>query len=461
MYGAACHSAAGVSVLRLPEALSQNPPVRDAPSMAGGEATGAVAGSVDAEVVVAGGGIAGLATALALRRAGVARDVVVLERHAELRATGAALTIFPNGWFALRALGVAHKLTSRYDAYETSKVTNLDSGATQVFRFAGNKACSEGVKLRPVDRKALLQALAEELPPGTIRFSSKIVSIDTEPAAAAGSSETAVVRLDDGTVIRAKVLIGCDGVHSVVARWMGMSEPVSSGRSAVRGLSVFSDGHGLKRELRQFLSEGLRAGMVPISDTEIYWFLVNNTVPAEKEAAGNPIKTLHEVTENLASHMPEEYLDVVRHSDHNQLSWAPLLYRNPWSLLTGKASRGAVTVAGDAFHPMTPDMAQGGCSALEDAIVLARALARAATPAEGIAAYVAERRWRVTWMVAGAYLSGWVQQGGTNVTGVRGYMVKWFRDWIFYRFVFPRLADTMWFNCGDLTPHKEDKDHTE
>ncbi|KAK3144784.1 hypothetical protein QOZ80_4AG0317840 [Eleusine coracana subsp. coracana] len=430
--------------------------------MAGGEAAGAVAASVDAEVVLAGGGIAGLATALALRRAGVARDVVVLERHAELRATGAALTIFPNGWFALHALGVAHKLTSRYDAYETSKVTNLESGATQFFRFAGNKACSEGVKLRPIDRKALLQALAEELPPGTIRFSSKLVSIDTEPAAAAGSSETAVVRLEDGTVIRAKVLIGCDGVHSVVARWLGMSEPASSGRSAVRGLSVFPDGHGLKRELRQFLSEGLRAGMVPISDIEIYWFLVNNTVPAEKEAAGDPIKTLREVTENLANHMPEEYLDVVRHSDHNNLSWAPLLYRNPLSLLIGhQAAHGAVTVAGDAFHPMTPDMAQGGCSALEDAIVLARALARAATPAEGIAAYVAERRWRVAWMVAGAYLSGWVQQGGTNVTGVRGYMVKLFRDWIFYRFVFPRLADTMWFNCGDLTPHKEGKDHTE
>jgi 2-polyprenyl-6-methoxyphenol hydroxylase-like FAD-dependent oxidoreductase len=79
-----------------------------------------MAGSVvDAEVVIAGGGIAGLAAAAALRRAGVSRDVLVLERHAEQRDTGAALTIFPNGWFALRALGVAHKLTSRYDAYET------------------------------------------------------------------------------------------------------------------------------------------------------------------------------------------------------------------------------------------------------------------------------------------------------------------------------------------------------
>lgn len=417
----------------------------------GGGNAAADAKHVDAEVVIVGGGIAGLAAALALRRAGAARRVLVLERHAGHRATGAALTIFPNGWFALRALGVAHKLASRYDAYETSRVTNLETGATQVFRFAGNKNKGEEVRVRALDRKALLEALAEELPPGTVRFSSKVVSIDTERAAG-DSSVTVVLGLDDGTVIRAKVLIGCDGVHSVVARWLGLSEPASSGRSAVRGLSVFPGGHGVKRELRQFLSEGLRAGMVPISDTDIYWFLVNNTVAAEKEAAGDPVKTLREVTDNLARHMPAEYLDVVRHSDHGNLSWAPLLYRNPVSVLLGPAARGPVTVAGDAFHPMTPDMAQGGCSALEDAVVLARALSRAATPAEGVSAYVGQRRWRAAWLVAGAYLSGWIQQGGTNVGGVRGRLVKVFRDWLFYRFVFPRLADTMWFDCGDLTP---------
>ncbi|KAJ1270968.1 hypothetical protein BS78_06G092300 [Paspalum vaginatum] len=401
------------------------------------------AAGVDAEVVIVGGGIAGLATALALRRAGAARGgggVLVLERHAELRATGAALTIFPNGWMALRALGVARKLTSRYASYETSKVTNLDTGATQVFRFAGNKDKSEDVRLRVVDRKALLEALAEELPPGTVRFSSKLVAIDTKRAVAGDSSEeTVVLRLDDGTVIRAKVLIGCDGVHSVVARWLGLSEPASSGRSAVRGLSVFPGGHHMKPELRQFLSEGVRAGMVPISDTDVYWFLVNNTVAAEKEAAGDPVRTLREVTDNLGRHMPAEYLDVVRHSDHANLSWAPLLYRSPLSLLTGAAARGAVTVAGDAFHPMTPDMAQGGCSALEDAV----------------------RRWRAAWLVAGAYVSGWVQQGGTNVRGVRGWLVKAFRDWVFYPLVFPRLADTMWFDCGDLTPCTQCKSHTE
>jgi len=89
-------------------------------------------------------------------------------------------------------------------AARRSEVTNLESGATQVFRFAGTKNKGEEVRVRAVGRKALLEALAEELPPGTVRFSSKLVSIGTERAAG-DSSETAVLRLDDGTVIRAKV----------------------------------------------------------------------------------------------------------------------------------------------------------------------------------------------------------------------------------------------------------------
>lgn len=64
-------------------------------------------------------GAGAAAAGFAARDGGGGGGVVVLERHAELRATGAALTVFPNGWFALRALGIAHKLTPRYQPYET------------------------------------------------------------------------------------------------------------------------------------------------------------------------------------------------------------------------------------------------------------------------------------------------------------------------------------------------------
>ncbi|KAE8771179.1 6-hydroxynicotinate 3-monooxygenase-like [Hordeum vulgare] len=90
-------------------------------------------GSLDAEVVIVGGGIAGLATAVALQRAGVApggSGIVVLERHPELRATGTAMTVFPNGWFALRAFGVADKLV-KTDRYAISPDRLLCSPATE------------------------------------------------------------------------------------------------------------------------------------------------------------------------------------------------------------------------------------------------------------------------------------------------------------------------------------------
>ncbi|EMS68482.1 hypothetical protein TRIUR3_13840 [Triticum urartu] len=419
--------------------------------------------AVEAEVVIVGAGIAGQATALALHRAGVRGGVLVLKRHAELRTTGAALTIFPSGWFALRALGVAHKLMSRYHAYETCVVSfaflvrstayinrrktkllgmdslaacrfqliNIENGATQVFRFAGRKNSGE-IKARPADRKALLEALADELPPGTIRFSSPLVSIDRRQPR--------------------RVLIGCDGVHSVVARWLGLSEPVTCGRSAVRGLAVYPDGHGMKKELRQFLSAGLRASMVPISGTEVYWFLVNNTVAAaEEEAGADPAKILREVTDNLGRHMPAEHLNVVRHSDHKSVSRPRVGHGGrrpvpPHDVGPGAGRMlGAGGRGGARARPVAGGYAGGGGGT--------------------VAAYVSERRGRAAWLVAAAYLSGWVQQGGMNAqAGLRGYLVKLFRDLIFYRFIFPKLADTLWYDCGDLVPpqsKEKGKNHLE
>ena len=72
-------------------------------------------------------------------------------------------------------------------------------------------------------------------------------------------------------------MIGCDGVHSFVARKLGLAEPVKSGRSAVRGMAVFPEGHGMGDEVQQFVDVGIRAGMVPLNDKEIYWFLTFNT----------------------------------------------------------------------------------------------------------------------------------------------------------------------------------------
>ncbi|KAL6007782.1 hypothetical protein ACLOJK_033284 [Asimina triloba] len=404
-------------------------------------------------VVIVGGGIAGLATALALKRVGVAS--LVLERSAELRATGAALTLFPNAWRALDALGVARKLTSVYPAFHAGTVTDVATGAVQRVSYAGTWD-REGVGLRSVHRSELLKALAEELPASSIRFSSKVVSITTETVKI---SPIHVLQIDDGAVIKAKVreyiprFPRCDGVHSVIAKWLGLSAPVHSGRAGVRGLAVFPDGHGLKHEVQQFVGNGFRAGLIPLTHQDIYWFITYKSSLQGQEGPRDPELIQKDVMENLARDLPQAYMNVVQHCDLATLTWAPLMFRYPWDVLFGPTCNGAVVVAGDAMHPMTPDVGQGGCSALEDAVVLGQHIGNSLlrygelepdSVKQAFKGYVKERKWRVAGLIARAYIFGWVQLAGS------GWLSTFIRDKIFYGLFYNKLTEVAYYDCGTL-----------
>ncbi|KAG6737297.1 hypothetical protein POTOM_058811 [Populus tomentosa] len=377
------------------------------------------------DVVIVGAGIAGLATAVALKRGCGVREIRRAKSH--------------RGY-----------------------VTNVSAGDVQQvhFRMANNGGDGQGI--RTVHRKVLLEALAEELPVDSIQFSSKLAVIESEEQ---GGASIVVIHLEDGTTIKSTVLIGCDGVNSVVARWLGLvkigggaylgiltglAEPVHSGRSAVRGLAVFSQGHGFKQEVHQFVDAGKRAGFVPLNDRELYWFLTYNG----DNMPGDPEQIQKQVLEKYAEKFPSSYLDVVRHADLSTLTWASLKFRQPWGIIFGKLSKGNVTVAGDAMHPMTPDLGQGGGSSLEDTVVLGRHIGNSfinngglivpGDMAKAIDDYVKERRWRAAFLVTGSYLAGWVQLGGDK------WWVKFLRDGIFYKYLFGRISGLVHKDCGKL-----------
>ncbi|KAL5820646.1 hypothetical protein ACOSQ3_022528 [Xanthoceras sorbifolium] len=96
------------------------------------------------------------------------------------------------------------------------------------------------------------------------------------------------------------------------------------------------------------------------------------------------------------------------------------MFRYPWHIVFRNLSKGNITVTGDAMHPMTPDLGQGGCAVLEDAVVLGRHIGKSILITNGrleprevgraIEVYILERRWHVRWLVMGSYSLGWVQQ---------------------------------------------------
>lgn len=174
----------------------------------------------------------------------------------------------------------------------------------------------------------------------------------------------------------------------------------------------------------------------------------------------NPEEMQRQLLENYAKNMPQQYLDVVQHCDLSTLTWAPLMFRSPLDIMLKKLSRSNITVAGDAMHAMTPDLGQGGGSSLEDAVVFGQHVGRlllkngkldSESIKDAIDGYVKQRKWRVSWLVIGSYLSGWVQQGGSN-----NWLMKFLRDGVFYRFLLPWLVDTVNYDCGKLPSVKID-----
>lgn len=189
-----------------------------------------------------------------------------------------------------------------------------------------------------------------------------------------------------------------------------------------------------------------------------------NFVPAnnsdEKAFEEDPIKMKQFVLGKIAT-SPRKVLDVVERTELSRISCAELKFRLPWNLLMGNITKDNVCVAGDALHPMTPDIGQGGCSSIEDAVILARCLGEAILRKpnvhtgevneeeeygrikQGLEKYGKDRRWRSFNLISTAFLVGYVQQSeGKIISFLRE---KWLAKYTSHAFL--RLAN---YDCGKL-----------
>ena len=89
-----------------------------------------------------------------------------------------------------------------------------------------------------------------------------------------------------------------------------------------------------------------------------------------KDMARDPKVIQEEVIDKFAQDLPQLYTVIVQHYDLSTITWAPLLHRFPWDTIFGNVSKGNITVAGDALHPMIRNLGQNECAALEDVVVL-------------------------------------------------------------------------------------------
>ncbi|KAJ8774480.1 hypothetical protein K2173_016926 [Erythroxylum novogranatense] len=316
------------------------------------------------DIVIVGAGIAGLATAVSLHRLGVRS--LVLEQAPSLRTGGTSLTLFKNGWRVLDAIGVGSDLRSQFLEIQGMVVKSEDGSELRSFRF---KDEDESQEVRAVERRILLETLANKLPSEAVRFSSRLAKMEQTE-----NGET-FLELVDGRRLLAKIVIGCDGIRSPVAKWIGFSEPRYVGYCAFRGLGFYDNGQPFEPRVTYVYGRGLRAGYVPVSPSKVYWFICfNSQSPGPKIT--DPF-VLKKQAKELVKNWPSELQSLIDATPDETVSITPLVDRWLWPAISPNASKGKVVLVGDAWHPMTPNLGQGACCALEDSVVLARKLADA------------------------------------------------------------------------------------
>lgn len=320
-------------------------------------------GSGTLRPLILGGGIGGLAGAIALRRRGI--ESTVLERTGRYRAAGAAITLWPNGMHALRSLGLEEAVARRGWRIEASHIRRPDGRvlATTPVSRVSERAGAPTIAIHRADlQRALLDAAPE--PP---LMGRRCVSIESGEVGA-----TALFA--DGSARRAELIIGADGLWSLARRFVvGAAPPRRLGYCLWRGVCALEDASLRAGNAFETWSVGMRFGMFQINERDVYWYAGLNDCPrgAFEDVLPLLCRTFGRWHDPIGRALEATRAE---HAVRTEIYDRPVA--RSWH-------KGRVVLLGDAAHPMTPDLAQGACSAIEDAVTLAAELARAIGDAPG------------------------------------------------------------------------------
>ncbi|MCU1573114.1 MAG: monooxygenase [Micrococcaceae bacterium] len=304
------------------------------------------------EALIVGGGIGGLGTAVALHRQGV--TVRVYERAAGPARGGAALSLWPNALRGLDTLELGDAVRDHAALGGDSGIRRPDGKWFGYTRLGEAIRTTYGDPLVVIARQFLTDLLLAALPPGTVRYDQRVTEVST------GSlSGPAVVLTADGNA-EADLVVVADGARSALRSWLLPAAPPLqyAGYTAWRMLVPTP---ATLESFETWGSNGRRFAVLPLADGSCYCY-ATVTAPADTRP-DSEITELRRLFGNWHQPIPD-ILDaaangVVLRNDISELGPLPAYHVNRVALL------------GDAAHAMTPELGQGACLAIEDAVVLA------------------------------------------------------------------------------------------
>ena len=342
---------------------------------------------------IIGGGIGGVATAVALYKLGI--KATIYERAPQLTEVGAGMMLWPNATCVLKSLGLLDEVA-------------LSSGPNT--HFLVRASCGKilmDIALGKFDvpalctrRSDLLAALLSALPREQVRLGREFAYLEERRSRVR-------VHFVDGSSAEHDAVIGADGIRSRVrAQLFGVSDPVYRGYTIWRGVANYTGATIRPGYNSESWGHGSRFGMLGIGQGRFTWYATTNLpqreapLPDERKSellqrfAGwhEPIPALIESTELIIENGAYDLLPLA--------NW----------------TAGRVTLLGDAAHPCTPNLGQGGCMALEDALCLAKCISREPSIHSALRRYESVRRSRTRQIQHRSLLIGQIGQWQNRIT---------------------------------------------
>ena len=333
-----------------------------------------------ARIAIIGGGIGGLATAISLRRYGFEPEV--FEQAPELLDVGAAIALWSNAMRVLHHLSLREKILE--SAGEIRGICWLTEDGTTLNAIRIGPQAIPSVALHRAD---LQHILLNALPASTIHLNHSFVDAHED-------NDKITVSFNNSKAVECDVLIGADGIHSRVR-----NEIVSNGAPVFRGYTVWRGiAPTVPRQVPPYTAlevhgRGKRFGIGPVGHGRIGWWAAANATSLNPREQSEPFHVESvRVGDDTSTQL--ELLDLFE-------GWYPpviqLIASTPSSsiLRTQASDRVSTTswgwrrttLLGDAIHPTTPNLGQGGCMAIEDALVLARCFEKYGFGEQALRAY--------------------------------------------------------------------------
>lgn len=361
-------------------------------------------------IAISGAGVAGLVCAIALGAKG--HGVTVFEQAPAFARVGADVNLTPNAVRALDGIGIGDQLRA-LAARPTHRISRMwDTGeVTSCIEMAQAAEQAYSAPQLTIHRADLLKTLERALPQGCVHLGHKVSGVQILP-------DRARVEFRDQAAQDFDLVIGADGIHSRVRHALfGADAPVYTGLVSYRGTFKRANGAHLENldAFTKWWGPDASRQIVtfPLSGGQEIFVFATLPIPEHSDESWTTQGDIGEVRAAYGDFHPDarallEACDSVAKS--------ALYIRDPMPIWAKERA----VVIGDAAHPMTPFMAQGACQAIEDSIVLSRALSLYDNLTEALAQFQKARQDRTARIQIASRGNDWLKTAG-NADWVYGY----------------------------------------